>query len=456
MQLSMNASHVDEVAGLGSRPVARRRTAWQQKIAESPIRAEHPPSLGYARAVLRTQAELFAQSLRTYAQHVGSIRPIDHAIALSAAAVGLPVIGRHIEPLAGMAALGLGGHRYAGGIVSGFARARLRHNRTEWQRGQRAATGAILDEALRGVVADAGPAENRPRVGCPAPFLRAPAQRRYVHRSSVPYGEHPDQLLDIWRTEGPADRLAPVLVFIPGGAWVFGSRALQGHTLMAHLARQGWICLSIQYRTSPRHRWPRQMTDVKAAIAWAHANARTLNGDPNFVAVAGCSAGGHLATLAALTGNKPQWQTALGSDADTTVDAAVSLYGAYDWHSRATEEQDRFLEFLERVIVKRTQASDPDLFRAASPITHVHPLAPPFLAVHGSKDGLLPVAGARAFVDRLRSVSRSSVSYVELPGAGHGFDLIDTERTVPVVAAVGRFLEHAYRQQRRQEITPAV
>ena len=72
----------------------------------------------------------------------------------------------------------------------------------------------------------------------------------------------------------------------PGGAWDFGSRTLQGHALMAHLVRRGWVCLSLEYGTSPQHRWPRQMTDVKAAIAWARANVAEFGGDPKFIVAA--------------------------------------------------------------------------------------------------------------------------------------------------------------------------
>jgi acetyl esterase/lipase len=60
--------------------------------------------------------------------------------------------------------------------------------------------------------------------------------------------------------------------------------------------------------------------------------------------------------------------------------------------------------------------------------------------IHGSNDNLIPVGEARAFVDRLRSVSAAKVGYVELPGVGHGFDLVDGARTGAVVAAIGRFL----------------
>jgi acetyl esterase/lipase len=316
----------------------------------------------------------------------------------------------------------------------------------------------VLTAALDGIVAAEVLAQPWPTHRERAPLWKAAGQRRYVYRSSVRYGEHPSQLLDVWRGNGTESGQgpAPVLVFIPGGAWVFGRRELQGHALMAHLARRGWVCLSVQYRSSPRHRWPRQMTDVKAAIAWARANVDRFGGDANFVAVAGCSAGGHMATLAGLTANDPQWQAELAGDADTSVDAVVSMYGLYDWHDRSTPERDRFMEFLERVVVQRPQARRPDVFRAASPMERVHSFAPPFLAVHGSNDGLIPVGEAREFVERLRSVSESTVGYVELPGVGHGFDLVDGTRTAPVVAAIGRFLHHVHQERRRDEITSVV
>ncbi len=179
-----------------------------------------------------------------------------------------------------------------------------------------------------------------------------------MYRTSVPYGDEPGQVLDVWRRAdltGPA----PVLVFIPGGAWIFGSRVLQGHELMAHLVELGWVCLSVQYRTSPKHRWPRQIIDVKTAIAWARANVDQYGGDRSFVAVAGCSAGGHMATLVGLSPNDPQWQARLPASADTSVDAVVSVYGLYDWEDRATPERARFMDFLERVVVKRQPVPPP-------------------------------------------------------------------------------------------------
>jgi acetyl esterase/lipase len=396
--------------------------------------------------------------VRSYARWAAKAKPGDYVIALSGASASVPLIGGHLEVLGGFAALGVGGRRYVSSIVAGMAQARLNPGSAEQRAAQRALTPSVLTAALDGIVAAEDLAIPWPSHRDRAPLWKSAGQRRYVHRSSVRYGDHPSQLLDVWRSEGAdtAQKPAPVLVFIPGGAWVFGSRVLQGHALMAHLARRGWVCLSVQYRTSPRHRWPRQMTDVKAAIAWARANAHQFGGDPDFVAIAGCSAGGHMATLAGLTANDPQWQSDLPAEADTSVDAVVSVYGLYDWHDRSTPERDRFMEFLERVIVKRSQARHPDIFRAASPLERVHSFAPPFLAVHGSHDGLIPVGEARSFVDRLRSVSDAAVGYIELPGVGHGFDLVDGTRTVPVVSAIGRFLHHVRQDQLQGNVTSAV
>ncbi|GAC1396949.1 MAG: esterase LipC [Mycobacterium sp.] len=391
--------------------------------------------------------------MRSYARWAVRARPGDYLIALGAVSASVPVIGRHLEPLGGFAALGVGGRRYVAGIVAAMTQGRLDAARAEQRRTERASTPNVLTEALQGIVAAERLTQPWPSRTAPAPLLKAAGQRRYVYRSSVRYGEHPSQLLDVWRTrdEHTLQRPAPVLIFVPGGAWVFGSRVLQGHALMAHLARRGWVCLSVQYRTSPRHRWPRQMTDVKAAIAWARANVDRFGGDRDFVAIAGCSAGGHLATLAGLTANDPRYQAELPADVDTSVEAVVSVYGLYDWHDRSTNERDRFMEFLERAVVKCSQARHPEVFRAASPMERVHSAAPPFLAVHGSKDSLIPVGEARAFVDRMRSVSEAAVGYVELPGVGHGFDLVDGSRTAPVVAAIGRFLGQVHHDRLHDE-----
>ena len=374
-------------------------------------------------------------------------RPGDYMLAASDVMASLPIVGRHLEPLGGMTAMSVWGFRLAPGFVSSSAKSWLTPGIGELKKAERDQTRTVSDAALRGIVSGDDLDIEWPAPERTPPFWRAREHRRHLHRTSVRYGKHPVQLLDVWRRKDLPVRPAPVLIFVPGGAWVHGGRQLQGYALMSHLAEMGWVCLSVQYRVSPHNRWPSHITDVKTAIAWARANVDKFGGDRNFIAVAGCSAGGHLSALAGLTPNDPEMQTDLPEGSDTSVDAVVGIYGRYDWQDQSTEERLQFVDFLERVVVKRRISRYPEIFRAASPIERANPDAPPFLVIHGSSDKVIPVGQARSFVERLRSVSRSVVSYVELPGAGHGFDLTDGARTGAMSTAIGLFLGQIHRDR---------
>ncbi len=81
------------------------------------------------------------------------------------------------------------------------------------------------------------------------------SRRLYVEKTNVvPYGPHGRaNLADIWRRRDlPRDGKAPVLVQVPGGAWMLGWRRPQAYPLMSHLAARGWVCVSMDYRVSPR------------------------------------------------------------------------------------------------------------------------------------------------------------------------------------------------------------
>ena len=373
--------------------------------------------------------------------------PSDHLLAMSVASASLPVIGKHLEPLGGVAAMGVWGYRHIPEFLGATAKSWLSPGNAEVRKQERDMTHAVADAALRGVVHAKDLAIEWPAPEGAPPLWKFRQHRRSVHRTSVRYGDHPSQLLDVWRRDDLPQQPAPVLVFVPGGAWVHGSRLLQGYALLSHLAEMGWVCVSIDYRVAPHHRWPKHLTDVKTAIAWARANVDKFGGDRNFVAVAGCSAGGHLSALAGLTINDPEMQADLPEGSDTSVDAVVGIYGRYDWEDRSTAERARFVDFLERVVVKRKIAKHPEIFRKASPIHRVHPDAPPFLVIHGTGDSVIPVEQARSFVERLRAASHSVVSYVELPGAGHAFDMIDGARTGSMATAIGLFLNQIHRNR---------
>ena len=278
------------------------------------------------------------------------------------------------------------------------------------------------------------------------PLRTTVARRRFVEKSDIVcYGPHGRaNLADIWRRRDlPRDGKAPVLVQMPGGGWVIGRRRPQAYPLMSHLVSRGWICVSLNYRVSPLHTWPDHIVDVKRALAWVKENIADYGGDPDFVAITGGSAGGHLSALAALTPNDPKFQPGF-EEADTSVAAAVPIYGRYDWFSTEGEGRREFVRLLEKFVVKKKFATHRGVYIDASPIREVRAGAPPFFVLHGTDDSLIPVGEAQQFVDELRAVSKSPVAYAELPNAQHGFDIFGSPRAHQSAEAVARFLSWVY------------
>lgn len=272
-------------------------------------------------------------------------------------------------------------------------------------------------------------------------FPRFTKRRQYLQHANLSYGELGKRNhLDIWRRKDlPLDARAPVLIQIHGSAWTKGSKRGQGYPLMAHMAERGWVCVAINYSLAPAARWPAHIIDVKRAIAWVKREIADYGGDPDFVAITGGSAGGHLSALAALTANDPVFQPGF-EDADTSVQAAVPLYGVYDLLDRAGDSPPQQEEFLTRVVIGASPQEAYDIWDQGSPLSHVRHDAPPLFVIHGSIDTFTNHEQARAFADALRLISHNPVAYSELPGAQHCFDVMPTIRTAATVEAIDRFL----------------
>jgi acetyl esterase/lipase len=308
-----------------------------------------------------------------------------------------------------------------------------------FQAGLREALGADYVS----VAAESQPARRRGGV-----FRTGWSRRRYVEKKgTVRYGPHRANTADIWRrSDLPRDGRAPVLLQVPGGAWAIGMRRPQAYPLLSHITERGWICVSMGYRISPRHTWPAHIVDVKRALAWIRENIADYGGDPDFVAITGGSAGGHLTALAALTPNDPQWQPGF-ADADTSVRAAVPVYGRYDWFSGDGEGRPQFIAFLQKFVVKKPYRGNRRDYLDASPITKIRPDAPPFFVLHGEDDSIIPVPEAREFVEELRKVSTSPVAYSEIPHAQHAFDFFGSPRGHYTAEAIERFLSWVHAQR---------
>jgi acetyl esterase/lipase len=288
----------------------------------------------------------------------------------------------------------------------------------------------------------------------PFRIFRAPNEAIHVERD-IAFGEAGARNhLDIYL---PAERPvsgAPVLLQVHGGGWTIGRKDQQGIPLMQHLAAKGWVCVAINYRLAPRDPFPAQIIDVKRGIAWIRENIAAYGGDPDYIAITGGSAGGHLTALAALTPNDPAWQPGF-EDVDTSVQLAIPHYGIYDMGDETDLTNVRLMRdrFLGPRVLKKRFVDEPGAFVAASPISRITPDAPDFFVLHGTHDSLVGVDQARLFVEKLRRESKRTVVYAELPAAQHAFDVFPSVRSVHVVRAIDRYLHWHWNQYRRSAVT---
>jgi acetyl esterase/lipase len=241
--------------------------------------------------------------------------------------------------------------------------------------------------------------------------------------------------LDVYKPRDPRTEALPCLVYVHGGSWGGGDPRRVFRTVVHHLASQGWGVVTIRYPLSPSATFPDHVIGVNRALHWVKTTGAEAFGlDPDRVALAGGSAGAHLASLAVLSDGSHRRGF---ESADTSVTAAVVLYGIYDFFNRNKTRVDWAL--IPDRVMKAAMADAPDRYREASPIDQVRGDAPPFLVVHGTSDSLVPIAEAEFFVEALRNAG-APVEFLPVHRAQHAFDILGGVRSRALAVRIESFL----------------
>jgi len=251
----------------------------------------------------------------------------------------------------------------------------------------------------------------------------------------VPYRETPQRTLraDVYR---PVDaETPPVVVHAHGGAWRFGDKGFR--PLFGRLAAAGYATVDIQYRLSHEATYPGPVRDVAGAVRWVRATADERGVDPARVALAGYSAGGHLAGLAAMAPDLDAVQPEeFYPDADPAVDAFVGNAGVYDFTAEGYGNAALIRQFM-----GGSRSAHPERYEQASPISHVDADAPPALPCHGTEDRIVPFEQSERFAGALDDVG-APVERLTIEGGGHRFYTDDRRLEAIAEAQIG-FLDDA-------------
>ena len=218
----------------------------------------------------------------------------------------------------------------------------------------------------------------------------------------------------------PAERKGPfpAVVCIHGGGFS-GGRREDYDELCRKFAARGYVAITIDYRLSPKHKWPAHIQDCKAAIRWLREHAKEYDVDPDKIGAMGSSAGGHLAQFLAVTNDVREFD---GDSPPTKPSSKVNCVAAWAQASDFTREYgvwkgaaEAFKGFLGAELTADTRK----LHVRASPLFWVTPNAAPTLLIHGTADHEVLFAQSVWIYERLRS-SEVDVQLLPIEGGGHG------------------------------------
>jgi acetyl esterase/lipase len=260
--------------------------------------------------------------------------------------------------------------------------------------------------------------------------------------ADIPYAtvDGEELALDLYMPAGVDD--APLIVWVHGGAWRFGSRKSVN---AIDLVDSGFAIASIGFRLSPVAPFPAQVHDIKGAIRFLRAHAHEYGYDADRIAVSGASSGAHLAALVGVTNGHPELEGTVGGNLDqsSNVQAIVSYFGASNF-TTILDQSTPFglnvrvpaLELLLGGAVEDQEA----LARLASPVFHIDSSDPPMYLLHGDQDPQMPINQTHELHGAAKEHGLD-VTFDVVHGAAHGgAAFFAADRTKAVADFLNRYI----------------
>ncbi|MCU1572324.1 MAG: esterase/lipase [Micrococcaceae bacterium] len=262
--------------------------------------------------------------------------------------------------------------------------------------------------------------------------------------------------MDIWlprHATGPV----PVVVWVHGGAFQLGDRrelppTFEPDSVFRLLNEAGIACATVDYRLALEAPFPAQLHDLKAAVRYLRTFAGVLGLDPGRIGAWGESAGGHLAALLGLTGNRVDLSGGLGAqDQPSSIQAVVDFYGVSSLADIPLLNTPTGLfppallaavpagMPLQPEYMLVGGSDDPALLAAASPVSYATAGAPPFLLVHGDCDGLVPHSQTDLLAEALAQAGGEH-QVVTISGGDHCFFGAEDQMDTILATAVDFFV----------------
>lgn len=269
--------------------------------------------------------------------------------------------------------------------------------------------------------------------------------------------------LDVYFPTNEVYDKTPVVLFIHGGAWIAGRKESVNlnrfHGAINTLRANGYVIVSPEYTLAKTDQtpFPYCIEDAFAAANWVSKNATDYNFDLDNFTLFGESAGAHIALMLAYA--QPDDFNLIFEKVD--FNCIVDVYGPTElnmlYHSETVDSVNAILNKLPEAlknsldISQRLFGFDPsedsiktyNFARNYSPITYLHPGAPPTLIIHGGDDQVVPIDQSEVLLQQL-ATHNISHEFHKLAGANHGFIGATDEQKDSIQVWISTFIQNHY------------
>jgi acetyl esterase/lipase len=221
----------------------------------------------------------------------------------------------------------------------------------------------------------------------------------------------------------------PLIIWVHGGAWMLNDKyadmGYMTNTLKGFIDK-GYAVASIDYRHSTTAPFPARIQDCNQAVEFLYQNAAKYKLDHDKIALIGFSAGGHLASLLALSNNnniKEFYHD--GKKPGFKIKLVLDFYGPSDFLSLKGVEMNDAKSPVNQLLGAWV-FDRPDLAKKASPVTYVDKNDPPFLIVQGEKDESVNYSQSVSLSLHLKLAGVKN-ELIIVPNAPHFGVMFDTE-----------------------------
>lgn len=195
--------------------------------------------------------------------------------------------------------------------------------------------------------------------------IRAERDIVYAALKQTAFGKR-ELHLDVFRPND--EKKYPAVIMVHGGGWRSGTRSMQV-PMAQMLAAKGFVTVPVEYQLSLEAPYPAAVHNLKASIRFIKANAEKYGIDTSRIAISGCSAGGHLASLVGLTNGIQQFEGDQGiTGISSNVHAIIDIDGVLDFMAPASLNLARKPDAADVAWLGGTFEEKPAIWKNASPI----------------------------------------------------------------------------------------